>query len=244
MGHGSETTEKYVRLANHYRDAIRSGEMAPGTKLPSNKELAANRGVSVGTAVKALNQLTVEGLLRTSPRGTFVADNPMIGVAAADRLKRSQQARTVLMEGETSMVTAAELVIPPLYVAEIFNLDHGDQVVRREFTTGRGQTRLSFQVRWYRAEFAALVPDLLSTNTRKNDDLTPRVLEATGRSITYARDDMHGRDADAREASALGIAKGAAILAGAHRWGDDEGVIEYGEWCLPPRMTIGYEYKP
>lgn len=243
MGHGSET-EKYVRIASYYREAVLTGDLKPGTKLPSNKELAANRGVAVGTVVKALNQLTVEGLIRTSPRGTFVADDPMIGVAAKDRLLRSQQTRSVLMEGETSVVTSASLVVPPLYVAEIFDLDHGDQVVRREFTTGRGQTRLSFQVRWYPAHLAAMVPDLLSTNPRKNDDLTIRVAEAAGRQVTHARDDMHARDATAREASALGLPIGAAILAGAHRWGDDQGVIEYGEWCLPPRMTIGYEYQP
>lgn len=243
MAQGSETAT-YVRIASYYREAILTGELKPGTKLPSNKELAANRGVAVGTVVKALNQLTVEGLIRTSPRGTFVADDPMAGVAAKDRLARSTQTRSALMEGETSIVTSAALVVPPQYVADLFDLDHGDQVVRREFTTGRGKTRLSFQVRWYPAHLAAMVPDLLSTNSRKNDDLTPRVLEATGRSITHARDDMHARDATAREASALGLPVGSPILAGAHRWGDDEGAIEYGEWCLPPRMTIGYEYQP
>lgn len=243
MAQRSETAT-YVRIASYYREAILTGDIKPGTKLPSNKELAASRHVAVGTVVRALNQLTVEGLIRTSPRGTFVADDPMTGVAAKDRLLRSRQTRSVLMEGETSIVTSAGLVVPPQYVADLFDLDHGDQVVRREFTTGRGKTRLSFQVRWYPAHFAALVPDLLSTNRDKNDELTPRVLEETGRQITHGRDDIESRDATAREASALGLAVGSPILAGANRWGDDEGVIEYGEWCLPPRMTIGYEYTP
>lgn len=242
MAQGSET-KTYARIAGYYREQVLTGDLKPGTKLPSNKEMANSWSVATATVQRALNQLTVEGLIRTSPRGTFVADDPMAGVAAKDRLMRSQQTRSVLMDGETSIVTAAELIVPPLYVAEIFDLDHGDQVVRREFATGRGKSRLSFQVRWYPAHFAALVTDLLSTNPRKNDDLFVRVQEAAGRPATWGRDDMHGRDADAREASALGLPVGASILAGAHRWGDDEGVIEYGEWCLPPRMTIGYEYK-
>jgi GntR family transcriptional regulator len=236
--------KRYTDIASSYREQILTGDLKPGTKLPSNQTLAQNLHTAVATVQRAMSQLTVEGLIRTSPRGTFVADDPMAGVAAKDRLLRARQVRSVLMEGETSAVTSAGLVVPPLYVAEIFDLDHGDQVVRREFATGRGQTRLSFQVRWYPAHFAAQVPDLLSTNGRKNDDLTAKVLEATGRTITHARDDMHARDADAREASALGVPVGASILAGAHRWGDDDGVIEYGEWCLPPRMTIGYEYQP
>ncbi|MFF6988382.1 GntR family transcriptional regulator [Streptomyces sp. NPDC010273] len=236
--------KRYTDIAGYYREQILTGELKPGTKLPSNKEMAASWKVAVATIQKALNQLAVEELIRTSPRGTFVSDDPVAGVAAKDRLMRSRQVRSVLMEGETSIVTAAELVVPPLYVAEIFDLDHGDQVVRREFTTGRGQTRMSFQVRWYPAHFAAHVPDLLSTNRNKNDDLTTKVLEVTERTITFARDDMHARTADAREASHLALPIGSPILAGAHRWGDEEGVIEYGEWCLPPRMTIGYEYQP
>lgn len=243
MAQGSES-KTYARIAGYYRERILTGELEPGMKLPSNKEMANSWSVATATIQKALNQLTVEGVIRTSPRGTFVADDPMAGVAAKDRLHRSRQTRSVLMDGETSLVTSAVLLVPPLYVAEIFDLDPGDQVVRREFTTGRGQTRLSFQVRWYPAHFAAIVPDLLSTNRAKGDDLTHRLLEATGRSITYARDDMHGRAADQREAAALGLPVGSPILAGAHRWADEEGVIEYGEWCLPPRMTIGYEYTP
>lgn len=238
------TPKTFQRIAGYYREQILTGDLKPGSKLPGNREMAKQWSVATATIQRALNQLTVEKLIRTSPRGTFVADDPVAGIAAKDRLQRARQARTVLMDGETSIVTTAALVVPPLYVAELFDLDHGDQVVRREFTTGRGSTRLSFQVRWYPAHFAASVPDLLSTNARKNDDLTTKVLEATKRAITFARDDMHGREADAREASALGLPVGSPILAGAHRWGDDQGVIEYGEWCLPPRMTIGYEYQP
>lgn len=237
-------SKTYVRIAGYYRERILSGELEPGEKLPSNKELASSWGVAVATLQRALGQLSVEGLIRTSPRGTFIAEDPMAGVSARDRLARSQRVRSVLMSGESSVVTSAELVVPPVYVADIFGLDSGDQVVRREFTTGRGQTRLSFQVRWYPAHFAAMVPDLLSMGHKKNDDLTAKVLDATGRGITYARDDMHGRAADEREASHLGLPTGSPILAGAHRWSDDDGVIEYGEWCLPPRMTIGYEYQP
>lgn len=74
--------------------------------------------------------------------------------------------------------------------------------------------------------------------------MTSKVLEATGRKITHARDDMHARSPKAHEANHLGIPVGANILAGYHRWSDGNGVIEYGEWCLPQLMTIGYEYRP
>jgi GntR family transcriptional regulator len=53
---------------------------------------------------------------------------------------------------------------------------------------------------------------------------------------------MHGRAADPREASFLGLPVGAPILALVHEWSDEEGIIEYGEWVLPTQVTIGYEY--
>jgi GntR family transcriptional regulator len=53
---------------------------------------------------------------------------------------------------------------------------------------------------------------------------------------------MHGRAADEREAKFLGLPVGAPILALVHEWSDDQGIIEYSEWCLPTSVTIGYEY--
>ncbi|MEZ0090374.1 GntR family transcriptional regulator [Streptacidiphilus sp. EB129] len=234
----------FTTIADHFRTRILSGELAPGTKLPTNREISGQWQVAAATVSRALQALQVEGYIRTTPRGTFVADDPRVTLSPRDRLARVARVKSILADGETSRVTSASLVVPPLYVAELFDLDPGDQVVRREWLAGRGQVRTCFAVTWYPAPFAALVADLLSTAPEKNAGLTSRVLEATGRTITSARDDMHAREADAREASALGLKLGTSVLAGAHRWADEDGVIEYGEWCLPPRFTIGYEYQP
>ncbi|MEV4613152.1 GntR family transcriptional regulator [Kitasatospora sp. NPDC049258] len=238
------TPKTYMVIADHYRQRILSGELEPGTKLPSNKEICGQWNVAVAAVSRALQHLQVEGYLRTSPRGTYVADDPRVTASSRDRLARVQKRKSNLMDGETSRVTAAELVHPPLYVADLFDLEHGEQLVRREYVAGRGKTRTMFAVAWYPAHFAALCPDLLNTSPGRNDGITARVLEATGRVITSARDDMHARDASVREAAALGISPGSSILALVHRWADDQGIIEYVEQCLPPRFTIGYEYTP
>lgn len=234
----------FTVIADHFRTRILSGELAPGERLPTNREISGQWQVAAATVSRALQALQVEGFIRTTPRGTFVADDPRVALSSQDRLGRVQRVKSILADGETSRVTDAGLVVPPLYVAELFDLDPGDQVVRRQWISGRGQTRTAFAVTWYPAQFAAQLPDLLSTAPGKNAGLTARVLEVSGRSITHARDDMHARTADAREAAGLGVAVGSAILAGTHRWSDADGVIEYGEWCLPPRFTIGYEYQP
>lgn len=236
--------DTFTKIADHYRHQILTGELDSGIRLPTQRDMCKTWGVSAATMTRALQQLIVEGYLYTSPRGTFVADEPAVTASGRDRLLQVERVRSSLMDQETSRVLVAELKVPPLYVQEIFGLDPGDQLVRREFVTGRGKHRTMYQGVYYPAEFAALVPDLLSTAPGKNAGLLGRILEATGRNITRARDDMHGREANRREASHLGIAAGAAILAGVHRWSDGQGVIEYGEWCIPTRFTIGYEYSP
>jgi GntR family transcriptional regulator/MocR family aminotransferase len=62
------------QLANGLRDAIRTGRLAPATRLPSTRVLAADLGVSRRLVVDAYSQLTAEGfLLSTHGSGTRVA---------------------------------------------------------------------------------------------------------------------------------------------------------------------------
>lgn len=233
----------YMKVAERIRRRILDGQLEEGQKLPAQRDLAKAEGVSVATLGRALDQLQVEGYITTSRRGTFVANAPEAAPSGYDRITRVLRTGSVLAEGETMIVTAAELIKPPQYVAELLGLEEGDQVVRRQWHTGRGQQRTGLFVTWYPARFAAAVPELLSTSARTSASLLLRIQDATGRRVTNGRDDVHGRDADAREANYLALRIGSPILAGVHRLWDDQGVIEYGEWCLPYRMQIGYEYS-
>lgn len=62
------------QLANGLRDAIRTGRLAPATRLPSTRVLAEDLGVSRRLVVDAYSQLTAEGFLLSSHgSGTRVA---------------------------------------------------------------------------------------------------------------------------------------------------------------------------
>ncbi|WP_405878159.1 PLP-dependent aminotransferase family protein [Streptomyces sp. NBC_01136] len=55
------------------REAVRTGRLAPGTRLPSSRALAADLGVSRGLVTEAYEQLTAEGYLRSDRgAGTWV----------------------------------------------------------------------------------------------------------------------------------------------------------------------------
>ncbi|BEP12544.1 PLP-dependent aminotransferase family protein [Acidothermaceae bacterium B102] len=63
-----------VGLEGRLREAIRSGQLAEGSRLPSSRTYAGELGVSRGTVTAAFNQLVAEGYLVAKPgAGTLVA---------------------------------------------------------------------------------------------------------------------------------------------------------------------------
>lgn len=61
------------QIADHVRELIVSGQLAPGTKLPSTQDLAKQWDSQPTTVQSALGRLVKEGLLDRAPRvGTFV----------------------------------------------------------------------------------------------------------------------------------------------------------------------------
>lgn len=58
------------------RARIEGGELAPGARLPSITDLSQEHGLALTTVRKALDALKADGLVVTSPMGTFVAEQP------------------------------------------------------------------------------------------------------------------------------------------------------------------------
>jgi GntR family transcriptional regulator len=70
---GGDTELAYLRVADDIAGRIASGELAPGTRLRAERELADHFGVSYGTVRHAMAVLRERGLIETvHGRGTFV----------------------------------------------------------------------------------------------------------------------------------------------------------------------------
>lgn len=64
----------YVRVADHIQARVQAGELAPGSRLPAERDLAADYGIAVGTVRQAIAELRSRGVVVTLPaKGTFVA---------------------------------------------------------------------------------------------------------------------------------------------------------------------------
>jgi GntR family transcriptional regulator/MocR family aminotransferase len=65
----------YRQLLQLMQQAILTGQLAPGTKLPSSRLLAADLGIARNTVLHVYDQLSAEGyVLSTTGSGTYVAD--------------------------------------------------------------------------------------------------------------------------------------------------------------------------
>jgi DNA-binding transcriptional regulator YhcF (GntR family) len=64
----------FDQLRSQILDGIRGGRLAPGTRLPTVRELAGELGMAVNTVARAYRELESAGVLETRGRfGTFVA---------------------------------------------------------------------------------------------------------------------------------------------------------------------------
>ena len=80
---------EYVRLYEQLCSAILNGQLAPGTRLPSTRQLADDRGVSRNTVLAAYEHLIAEGYAETRRgSGTYVARSLPDSKAAPRRLRR------------------------------------------------------------------------------------------------------------------------------------------------------------
>lgn len=71
-----DTPTLYDRIARHYRGAIKSGTLPPGSAMPSVRALTRLHQVSLSTALQACRSLEDEGLLEARPRSGYFVLRP------------------------------------------------------------------------------------------------------------------------------------------------------------------------
>jgi GntR family transcriptional regulator len=228
-----------AQIANHYRDAILSGELSPGDRLPSINDLTDQWHVARATASAAMSRLQVEGAVYSTPKGTFVSSDDRITMTPGDRIRGPRPRR--VGRGEKIALNEAGIVLAPNYVAELLSLEPGEMVIRREEITSLRERPRMLSVDWIPTTNVMAEAELLGPLGPNGPAAV--IATVTGRHVTHAQDHLEGREADTREAGALRIPVGSPILAGAHVWSDLDGVILYGEWVMPPKRVVSYSYE-
>ncbi len=156
---------KYYQLASILRDQIESGEWAPRTPIPSERQLEITYDVSRTTIRQALEYLERQGFLyREHGRGTFVSPQKLQkGMQELTSFTEDLQRRGIV---PGQLVRSVDTVVPPPSILQRLELPPDSKVLRIE------RTRLGDDI-----------PIGLQTSYVKlaeNQTITLQDLEATG----------------------------------------------------------------
>jgi GntR family transcriptional regulator len=85
----------YRQIIEQIKFGISSGELGPGDRLPTVRQLAVNLSINPNTVIRAYRELEIEGVLSTQQgSGTFVGtEKPEI-----DRLEKQRMLDQILTE--------------------------------------------------------------------------------------------------------------------------------------------------
>jgi GntR family transcriptional regulator/MocR family aminotransferase len=139
-----------AQVEDGLREAIRSGRLLPGTKLPSSRALAADLDVTRGVVVDAYEQLAAEGYVTTvQGSGTSVNDVATLGLTGPDGGRGPAGTAGAAGPAAGARGAAAPAGRPPA------------QDLTHDFRTGLPDLALFPRAAWVRATKAAMasLPD-------------------------------------------------------------------------------------
>lgn len=209
----------YKQIADILHESIRTGELAPGTKLPSESALIDKFGVAQGTVRQALNLLRGEGLVQAQQgRGVFVRERPPIRRVASDRFQRRHR-----QEGQAAYLaeSEAEQVRPrmevyyvgpaeaPTDVATRLGLAQDAKVLirRRRYFSDEHPTELATSyVPWSLAEGTQM------TQENPGPGGIYARMEEAGYSLAHFREEVSARMPTPEEAKALLLTQGMPVM--------------------------------
>ncbi|MEJ5250132.1 GntR family transcriptional regulator [Caldilinea sp.] len=210
----------YYQIAEHFREQIASGELASGSRLPGERELSEQLGVSRMTVRQALNYLQRNGLIEVRKGvGAFVAQ-PKQTYDALHLLGFSEE---IGRRGDQveSIVLEQAIVEPPPRVAQRLALEEGGRTVKLSRLRKVNQEPMLLETSYIPA---ALCPGLEQVDLAANS--LYKVLESRyGLRLERAQQTMECAAATPYEQSLFGLHSGAGVLL-------LEGVV-YAERDLP-----------
>lgn len=198
----------YRKVRNELTDSIAHGVWNPGEAIPSESNLAAQFGVSIGTLRKAVDALVAEQLLvRQQGRGTFVTTHNarrlmfhFFHIVGEDGAKRFPEVTTLeFKNGRADAECARQLDIPPadkvIHIRNLLQLD-GKPVIVDDITLP-----------------AALFPGLTEKIFASRDNTIYHLYQSRyGINVLRTREKLRAIAAPRDVAALLGVAQQSPIL--------------------------------
>ncbi|QFQ98359.1 GntR family transcriptional regulator [Streptomyces phaeolivaceus] len=234
MSDQADNRAPYAQIAAHYAELITSGELQPGSLLPSIKNLSQEWKVSTATAEKALRKLRNEGLVRgIHGIGTEVLDRPAPMSSGAQRQDRGRQTGSSWGSGERSDSHQAAVVSAPTDVAQALDIKPGADVIRRRRVYRDRHGIVAHSTSWIPDRYGRLIPQLAKSERLTGGTSLQLIAQATGRPITHRIDTASARLLTAEDAELLELDPAEPptepVVVMTAKFVDSEGnVVEYG----------------
>jgi GntR family transcriptional regulator len=221
------------RIADALRQAITEGQYAPGARLPSERELAAQYGSARNTAREAISLLQAEGLVDVQHgRGAFVRRPAPLLRLGANRYSRRVRSETGLSpfraeaerQGKTARVDVPEIsrVVPPPDVAERLGVALDEpSVVQRVNHYFADEEPVQIGITYIPRE---IVEDsVLSREAKMGPGSIYARFEDLGHTITRAREEISSRMPRPDEVEILRVPPGVPVIEVLHTGIDQDG---------------------
>jgi GntR family transcriptional regulator len=234
----------YADVANHFRERIKSGELAPGDALPSVAEIREQFNVAAKTVSRALGVLKSEGLVTSrGSLGTVVANSPLV-ITGTDRLDRMSRNGLRYAPGETS--TGHRVMTRSVYdpdVCKALDLEPGDEAVIRIRVFRQDGRPTSVGVSVYPPQTVSAVPEL-AEDERMIRQFDALYAERTGREVSQGQRTGHARHASQDELEALEIDapphSAVPIMVTTVVFHDEESALAYWEDIYAPGTRVPF----
>ncbi|CAL9402858.1 GntR family transcriptional regulator [Streptomyces sp. enrichment culture] len=229
-----EAQPKYLQIAHYIRDQILRGDLKPGDEVPSERQLAADWGVSRPTAARSLEALSRQGLVeKRQGSGTYVRSLE-VNRRARELYGRARQTGKIYAPGEYAVITSAGWLEAPDHVAEALGLVKDRRAVHRRRVTNNQGGPIALSTSWFAPDVGRRAPKL-TESARIQEGTLVYVEKVTGRQGSYAEDRMCARTATSEEAAAPRLGSGSAVLVVHHVVYDlQDRPLEFAEAIYPP----------
>jgi GntR family transcriptional regulator len=212
----------YHRVYRQIAREIESGALQPGDRLPSERWLCDELGVSRATVRRAIEELVTDGLVEGRGRGSFVTGDALVEPPNT-LMSLSELGRSRGLEA-SSEVLAAELRPATIDEAEAFGIAPGAELF--ELQRLRMLDGLPISLDHNRVPLR-LVPDAAAVDFTSASLYD--ALEHAGHPPARADYELEARGADEHEAELLGLAADAPVLfATTVAIGEDGRVVDLG----------------
>ncbi|MFJ6212107.1 GntR family transcriptional regulator [Streptomyces sp. NPDC092296] len=232
----------YRRIAAQIRARIDSGDIRPGERIPSVREIMRTEGVTTATATRVASVLRAEGYAESIPGVGTIAKVPPVLTTGPERLQMLRATGSGFRPGERTEILAAELTSAPDDIADALGIDPGDSAVRRRRVYLDDQGVVAVSTSWLPGELAEVAPELLAAEPLPK--MTFGLIEdRTGRRAARRRDLVAVAPVPDDVAPLLGVAPGTPALTMTNRYWDQYGnVTEHAVDFLGPGRELSADY--